>query len=237
MNIEAAIRHPQPVRLTTDAFLLLRNAGAFRDFWKSELLDGELYGTLLEYGKEPGGDETFQIKLRVRDYVTLDEAGVLAAYAKTELIDGVVYDVSPQYREHGFVKDELAYRLRRALEALGSDWHVATEQSIDLSPHSEPQPDIILTTKPRGRGAIPADSIGLVVEVAVNTARYDLEDKARVYAMAGIAEYWVVDVEGQTIHQMWAPIGGGYAERHEAPFGERIAAVTIAGLTVETHGI
>jgi Uma2 family endonuclease len=237
VNIETAIGYPRPVKLTADAFLLLKKAGAFRDFWKSELIVGELFGTLREYDKEPEGDETFRIKLRARDYITLDEAGMLAAFAKTELIDGVVYEVSPQYREHGFVKDELAYRLRRALEAIGSKWRVATEQSVDLSPYSQPQPDIVLTSQPRGRGPIPADSIGLIAEVAVNTARYDLGDKVRIYAMAGIAEYWVVDVEKGAIHQMWSPAGEGYTQRCRIVLGDMVEAKTIERLGVETTGI
>lgn len=189
MNVEVALQHPRPVKLTVDDFLLLEKAGG------------------------------------------------LASYAKTELIDGLVYEVSPQFREHGFVKDEIAYRLRRQLEATESRWHVATEQSIDLPPHSQPQPDIILTQQPRGRGAIPASSIGLVVEVAVNTLRFDLEEKGKVFAAGGIPEYWVVDVAGRTVHQMWSPADGGYAESRVIELSAEVAAVTIDGLAIGTAGL
>ena len=178
-----------------------------------------------------------RIKLRVEDYATLDQSGAFAPYIATELIDGMVYAMSPQYRPHGFVKDELAYRLRRALEANDSALHVATGQSIEIAPYSEPQPDIIVTSQPRGTRAIPASSIALLVEVSVTTLEFDTVDKAALYAATAIPEYWVVDVNAQVIHQMWVPQGETYAERREVAFGERVEAATLAGVVVETTAL
>ena len=175
-----------------------------------------------------------RVKLRVEDYATLDQSGAFDPYIATELIDGMVYAMSPQYRPHGFVKDELAYRLRQALEANDSSLHVATEQSIEIAPYNEPQPDVIVTSQPRGAGPIPASSIALLVEVSVTTLEFDTVDKAALYAAAAIAEYWVVDVNGRVIHQMWAPVGERYAEQRTIGFGEWIAAETIVGLTINT---
>lgn len=175
-----------------------------------------------------------RVKLRVEDYATLDQSGAFAPYTATELIDGMVYAMSPQYRPHGFVKDELAYRIRRALEASDSSLHVATEQSVEIAPYSEPQPDIIVTSQPRGAGAIPARSIALLVEVAVTTLEFDTIDKAALYAATLIPEYWVVDVTARVIHQMWGPLGEVYAEQREVAFGERIEAATLESLAIET---
>ncbi|WP_375397365.1 Uma2 family endonuclease [uncultured Sphingomonas sp.] len=145
--------------------------------------------------------------------------------------------MSPQHRPQGYLKDELAYRLRRKLKDRETPLHVATEQSVAILPHSEPQPDIILTTEPRGAGAIPVDSVALVVEVSASTLRFDLEDKARMYAAAGVPEYWVADVNARIIHRLWTPKGETYAERREGAFGEPIAAAAISGLAVETAGL
>jgi len=242
MNVQAAIERPRPVKLTVDDFRLLKGAGVFAGFSKSELIEGELLGVPAQGEDEPESDrpesdQIVPIKLRIEDYLRLDQAEAFKACGRTELIDGLVYAMNPQYRPHGFVKDELAYRLRRALETLGSPLHVATEQSVAMAPVSEPQPDIILTTAPSGSGAIPCDSVALLVEVADSTIRFDLGEKARAYAAGGIQEYWVADVNARVIHQMWAPEGEDYAERREVAFGERIAAATIAGLAVETGGI
>lgn len=231
------MRRPERVKLTIDDFLLLRGAGVFSAFSKSELLEGELFGVLAQPDDEPESDAIVPIKLRIRDYLLLDEAGAFAAHRKTELIDGVVYEVSPQHRPHGFVKDELAYRLRRALDGLASPLHVATEQSVEIAPYNDPLPDIILTSEPRGPGGIPVQSVSLIVEVADTSARFDLSAKAELYALAGIAEYWVADVKARVIHQLWRPDGQAYSEQTQVPFGQKIAAATVEELAVETKGL
>ncbi|HZF94323.1 MAG TPA: Uma2 family endonuclease [Allosphingosinicella sp.] len=236
MNIEAAIRRPRPLKLKASDFWLLRESGAFAGFSKSELLEGELWGVPVQDEDEPESDAVFPIKLRVSDYERLCEAGSFQSQRRTELIDGLVYAMNPQYRPHGFAKDELAYRLRIALESNSSNLHVATEQSVAMPPHDEPEPDIILTTAPRGPGAIPGESVALLVEVSASTTDFDLNDKAHAYAAFGIPEYWVVDLNRAVIHQMWRP-QGNYAERQEVPFGAAIQAATIAGLTIDTAGL
>jgi len=237
MNIEAAIRRPRPLKITADDFWLLKKAGAFATYSKSELIHGEMWGVPVQDGDEPESDAVFPIKLRVSDYERLCEAGSFEAQRRTELIDGLVYAMNPQYRPHGFAKDELAYRLRTALERIGSNLHVATEQSVAMPPHDEPEPDIILTTAPRGPGAIPGESVALLAEVSASTSDFDLNDKARTYAAFGIPEYWVVDINRAVIHQMWQPDGDDYVKREEVPFGATIRAVTIEGLAIETAGL
>jgi len=171
-------------------------------------------------------------RLSAADYLTLANAGAFEGL-RTELIEGDVIVMSPQHRPHGFIKDELAYRLRRKLEEMASGWHVATEQSVALEPHSEPQPDIILTSEPKGAGPIPAETVALIVEVADSSLEFDLGEKARVYASAAVREYWVADVNGRQLLQFWSPAGDGYGERHEVAFGGTATAATIDGLTID----
>jgi Uma2 family endonuclease len=237
MNVQAAIVRPEPIKFKSSDFFLLKEAGAFAGFIKSELLDGELWGVPRGREEEPDYDSSFPIKLRIADYELLDRSGAFECYRRTELIDGVVYAMNPQHRPHGFAKDELAYRLRRALEALQSNLHVATEQSVTFEPRSEPQPDIILTTEPRGEGPIPGESVALLIEISDSSLRLDLTAKAHIYAAAGVAEYWVVDVGAATIHQMWNPAGNGYADSLDVRFGDPIPAATMPRLRVDTKGL
>lgn len=227
------------VGLTVDDFLLLKAAGVFAGYLKSELLDGELWGVPQPEGDEPESDASHPIRLRVEDYERLDRAGAFAKYGKTELLDGVVYRMSPQHRPHGFAKDELAYRLRRRLEEIRSELRVATEQSVALSQHSEPQPDIILTTEPRGEGPIPAASVTLIVEISAATLATDLGRKADLYAEAGVPEYWVVDLNENRVlmHANPREDGSGYDSQLDVPFGESLHAATVEGLSVETVGL
>lgn len=175
-------------------------------------------------------------RLTVDDYLTLDRAGAFQGL-RTELIEGEIIVMNPQYRRHGFVKAELAYRLRRALEAKESDVYVALEGSVDMSEHDMPQPDITLTREPRGEGAIPLSSIDLLIEVSDTSLKLDMKRKAPLYARHGVPEYWVVDVNERMIHRMWTPRAGEYRNWDEMRFGNRMEAATIAGLAIETDGL
>lgn len=49
-----------------------------------------------------------------------------------------------------------------------------------------------------------------LVEVADTTIDFDLADKARLYARAGICELWVVDLERRAVHVCREPGEQGY---------------------------
>lgn len=175
-------------------------------------------------------------RLSVADYLLLHEAGAFEGM-RTELIEGEIIVMSPQAARHIFVKSELGYRLRRALEELGSDLFVGIDGSVAIDDQSLPEPDIFLTDAIGAEGYIPVSSVHLAVEVAITSLDFDLAGKQRLYALHGIPEYWVADVNGRVIHQMWAPAGEDYCERREVAFGEAVEAVTIEGLRVETTAI
>ena len=68
--------------------------------------------------------------------------------------------------------------------------------SLDLSPHSVPDPDLaVVPGEPRdyiARG-IPTTAL-LVVEVSDTMLSFDRNHKASLYAAAGIADYWIVNL-------------------------------------------
>jgi Uma2 family endonuclease len=94
----------------------------------------------------------------------------------------------------------------------------------------------VLTTH-SGEGVVPLESVALIVEVSDTTLGIDMGRKLSIYAEAGVPEYWVVDVEGRVIHQMWGTSGEGYSERREFGFGAVIEAATMAGVSVATVGL
>lgn len=175
-------------------------------------------------------------RLRVDDYERLVEAGAFGE-AKTELIEGEVVVLSPQFRPHGMVKMDLYDELRDVLRAQRSPFRPVVEFSLALSPENMPDPDILLTSQPRGPRAVPLDSVPLVIEVADTTLADDLGVKLRLYARFGVPEYWVADVNARVIHRMWSPSVDRFARRDEVDFGEPIASATINGLTIITSSL
>ncbi|MBO9711991.1 Uma2 family endonuclease [Sphingomonas sp.] len=174
------------------------------------------------------------VRLRLEDYLRLDDAGAFADYRKTELIDGEIFFMNAQHRPHAVIKSRLHVLLAAALAAQGKGWEAIVEGSIAIPPQNSPEPDIVVTSEPDGKGLIPLDSVKLIVEVSDATLAFDMKRKLPMYARNGIPEYWIVDVEAGVIHQLWAPQGEAYSERHETAFGQPIAATTIPGLEVET---
>ena len=175
-------------------------------------------------------------RLRVSDYEMLAGAGAFGE-CRTELIEGDVIVMSPQYRPHGMVKLELYDRLREQLREAGSSLRPVVKFSLALAEDSMPDPDLMLTTQPRGEKAVPLQSVALVIEVADATLSSDLGTKARLYAFHGVPEYWVADVKGRKIHQMWSPQEDRFTKSREVVFGDPIEAATIAGLVLDTSGL
>ena len=174
-------------------------------------------------------------KLTVDDFLRLDETGVFGT-DRTELLDGDIIIMNAEYRPHGRIRDELYYRLRRLIEELGGDLY-PLGASVALSDHSMPLPDIVLTRALKGEGPIPLDSVAMIIEVSASTLQRDTTDKVAIYAAALVPEYWIVDVSGRTIHQMWSPSGGRYEGHRQVDFGERVASATIDGVVIATDGL
>jgi Uma2 family endonuclease len=69
-----------------------------------------------------------------------------------------------------------------------------------LGINTDPIPDIaVVPGIPRQYSRHPRTAL-LVVEVSDTTVAYDTGDKASLYAAAGIADYWVIDVNDQRLH-------------------------------------
>lgn len=178
------------------------------------------------------------VKLTIDDFLMLADAGAFDELGKTELINGVIVSMSPQQSRHSRVKTRLLRRLADAVDRSVPGFEAWVEVSTAIPPANMPEPDIVVTSfQATGRAPVPAATVALVVEVSDATRRHDLGTKARLYAAAGIAEYWVVDVQGEVIHQLWSPAGRRYRERQEVAFGIAIRAATLDGVEVETGGL
>ncbi|HWT13337.1 MAG TPA: Uma2 family endonuclease [Allosphingosinicella sp.] len=178
------------------------------------------------------------VKLTIEQFELLDRSGAFDAYAKTELIDGAIYAMNSQYAAHALAKSELGLRLGLRLRELNSRLRMVSEGTVAMPPVSAPEPDLALAEiAPGTRTYIPLEAVALLVEVADSTAAFDLKDKAALYAEHAVPEYWVLEIPGARIHQLWAPSPQGYGESRIVEIGGRISSVTIPGLTVTTDGL
>lgn len=141
----------------------------------------------------------------------LDRAGVVDLQ-RYELIEGELLRKMSKNLPH-----MRALRLLLTwLEDLFGSNSVMPESSIDVSPEdnptSWPEPDVIvLTCSVRDLDdRVRPDQIRLVAEISDSTLAFDLDVKSRLYARAGIPEYWVLDIKGRRLIVHRKPVEGQY---------------------------
>jgi Uma2 family endonuclease len=177
------------------------------------------------------------LKLTIDDLVLLDRHWHDDDHKSTELIDGCIYFTPSRYMPRVGMVQELWARLREAAEGVAAHLFVGMRGSIQVSPYDLPLPDIVLTSEANGQGFILSGSVPLVVEVADANLAFYMGEKMRLYARAGISEYWTVDVKGQIIHQMWLPDKTGYHERREVSFGHLLVSTAVPRLVIATNDL
>src|SRR5881628_762314 len=164
-------------------------------------------------------------------YDRLVEAGVFGPDDRVELLDGLLVAREPQGARHATV-----VALARAVleKAFGRSYHVREEKPIALDEQSEPEPDVVVVP---GRlrdylDAHPARPV-LVVEVADTSLALDRLRKGALYARAGIADYWVVNLIDEALEVYREPVrtlsAHGDARYTSVSLLRRNAAVTPLG--------
>ena len=142
--------------------------------------------------------------LSVEDYHRLGELGIVSK--DVELLRGIVVTKMSKSPLHELVVQKL---LRLLLAKVPNDFEVRREGPLTLR-DSEPEPDIsIVRGKPDDWGTAHPSTAHLVVEVAVTSAAVD-QGKAKIYADAGIAEYWIVRAESGLVDVYREPSHGEY---------------------------
>lgn len=185
----------------------------------------------------PLPDSLQPFPLRIEDYELLDRAGVFEG-RRVELIEGVIIAVNSEYRPHTRVKNELMYRLRRALEALGSNLEALVEPTLALPPRNMPEPDVVVASvSPNENDYFRLPDMVLVIEVGASTLRSDLDTKRRMYATHQLPEYWVVDVHGREVHQFWGPGDGVFESERTIPLAGELRSLTMPDLAIDGTGI
>lgn len=144
---------------------------------------------------------------------------------RVQLIGGEILEMASQKNFH-VVAISLAQDALRA--AFGPGYWVRNQGSLDLSPHSVPDPDLAVvpgTPRDYPQEDNPATAL-LVVEVSDTTLRFDQGRKASLYARAGIADYWIVDLVHNCLEVRRDPVPDS-----AQPFGFRYGNLTILAPT------
>jgi Uma2 family endonuclease len=140
---------------------------------------------------------------RVR-YDRLVDVGAFGPEDRVELLDGLLVAREPQGGRHATA----VALVRAALErAFGRAYHVREEKPIALDERSEPEPDIaVVPGRPREYTSAHPSRPALVVEVADTSLALDRLRKGGLYARAGIADYWVLNLIDEVLEVYREPV-------------------------------
>ena len=171
------------------------------------------------------------------EYERMGEAGVFHPDDRLELLEGEIYKMSPIGSPHAACVDFLSSFLNRLFSGR---FIVRVQNPIRLNDFSEPQPDIALLRWRddfyRQAHPTPADVL-LIIEVADSTVETDRSYKMPLYAKAGIAEAWLVNLPDEKIELYAEPVGGVYQVKREFKRGEDVQAHGITGLSVNVADV
>lgn len=123
---------------------------------------------------------------------------------RVELIRGEIIEMTSMLHPHWFAGEKSEDAIRAAF---GFGFRVVVQKPLHLPIDSAPEPDIAVIA-----GALqdfqtdfPTTAV-LVLEISSTTLHYDRTTKAALYAAAGIAEYWVLNLKDRKLEVMRSPV-------------------------------
>ncbi len=172
-------------------------------------------------------------RFSVKDYYRLAETGVLRPGERVELLDGNIIDMAPIGPLHA----GLVMRFNRLLHECAKDrWLISVHNPVRLGDYSEPEPDLMLLRPSAddycSRHPVPGD-VFLLIEVSDSTLETDRDVKLPVYARAGVAEVWIVDLVNGTLEVYRQLQANGYASTRILHDGDLAAPAHFPDAVIE----
>lgn len=162
------------------------------------------------------------------EYDQMVDAGIFDEDERIELLRGVIVTMSPQKWHHAAVvewlNEQLVLRLQGTLR-------VRPQLPYAADDWSEPEPDIVIAKKNSALRDHPSEAL-LIIEVAESSLRRDRGIKARIYAEAGVPEYWIVDLRKMTVYVHTRPAAGGYESIVAMRDGEVLQPTQLPGVSL-----
>lgn len=177
-----------------------------------------------------------RLRFSVDDYYKMIEMGMIDDYERSEIIDGQMVPKMTIGDKHAMAVDRLARILIRSLPEMVL---VRIQNPLRISDFDEPEPDVVLAdlTKYDGnRHPRPEETI-LVVEVSDVSLKNDRDVKLPLYADAGIAEVWIVNLRDNVIEIHQDPSLGIYQQVKIFKSGGQATSNVLPELSLEVDAI
>jgi Uma2 family endonuclease len=171
-------------------------------------------------------------RITTNRYQMMVATGVLTKYDRIELIEGDMLDMAPIGTKHSAMTSRLHELFVLAVARSAT---VVSGGPVNLGEFSQPQPDLMLLKRRPDfySGKTPeAVDVLLLIEVSDSSLSFDQGIKLNLYARYGVAEYWVVDVEGRRVVTYREPTAKGYIRKAEFQAPDAITPQAFPGVKI-----
>jgi Uma2 family endonuclease len=165
-------------------------------------------------------------------YFTLVQDGLLSEDDRVELLDGVIVAEPPMDPPHA---SGITYVTQALMRAIGDRGVVRVQAPLIADLFSVPEPDVAVVPG-EARDYLdrhPCEAL-LVVEVADSSLPQDRLSKSRIYAGAGVPDYWILNLRNGCVEVFRAPDVEQrvYGARVIARPGDRLELLALPGASV-----
>ena len=168
-------------------------------------------------------------RFTLEDVLRMQDAGILDADAQVELIDGGVVEMASEGAPHTRTKMRIA---KAFLAQADPSREVIIDSTLRLAATYAPDPDLYVYDADLPLDHVNGANVGLVIEVAQITVAKDLTIKAELYAQHGVRDYWVVDVNTDTIIVHRDLSGGVYRDVVQYSARDTVTSLVFPSLTL-----
>ena len=148
-------------------------------------------------------------RFSLAEYDRIVDTGALDQ-RRLELIRGEIREMAPIGSPHEHAVDVLTRWSTRSVSE--EQACIRVQNSIGLVElESAPEPDFAwVSPRSYAQGRPQASDVFLVIEISDSSLAYDRGDKATMYAEAGIADYWIVNLRDRVVEVFREPQSDGY---------------------------
>lgn len=154
-------------------------------------------------------------RFTVDEYERMHSSGVFEERGdvRVELLYGEIVETNPPNPPHAFIVDKLMYWSVKSTS--NCDIWVRIQNPIGIPEFdSLPEPDVAwLKKRDYGTTQPQPEDVLLLIEVSDSTLSKDRNLKSKLYAEAGIQEYWIINVKDACV------------EVHRRPHGDRFQSL------------
>ena len=176
-------------------------------------------------------------KFTVDEFQRMAEAGILHDDDRVELLEGELFAMPPNGDWHNGSVNASNWRLGTRL---GNRAVVQVQGALRLSPHSAPQPDILVLRFREDfyRSALPRpEDVLLLAEVSDSSLDFDRDTRLPLYARAGIAEGWIATRQPVRVEVHREPEGDRYRSVRVVERGGEVAPLAFPDLALRVADI